>query len=200
METLKWLREHSLKVAKILAVSLVAFLIVVSIVPKSSMDWLISKLAFAEIRLPAPRETPVAVMKDLKMEDSSLMRSGFRTLVQSISIRPEQEIKMGDTIYGYARTDLFDKEDGTMWVVVRRADGVPIATARAYTKYSVTGFGFVPFSVRVPALLMSGPCLLEFRRQDPYKSKLSDILFTSMPVTCVGTQVSESAPSVQIRR
>jgi hypothetical protein len=189
METLKWLRDHSLKVAKILAVSLVAFLIVVNIVPKSSVDWLVSKLAFAEIRLPTPRQTPVAVMKDLKMEDSSLMRSGFRTLVQSISIRPEQEIKMGDTIYGYARTDLFDKEDGAMWVVVRRADGVPIATARAYTRYGVTGFGFVPFSVRVPALLTSGPCLLEFRRQDPYKPKLSDILFTSMPVTCVGTEV-----------
>ncbi len=191
METLKWLQEHSLKLAKILTVSLLAFFIVVSIIPKSSMDWLRSKLTFMEIRLPTPQETPVAVMKDVTIEDSSLKRSGFSMLVQSISIRSGQEIRMGETIYGYARTDLFDKEDGTMWVVIRRADGVPIATARAYTRYNVSGFGFVPFSVRVPALLTSDACLLEFRRQDPKKPKLGDMLFTSMPVTCVGTQVSD---------
>ncbi len=189
METMKWLREHSLKVAKMLFVILIASIIVMNIVPKSSMDWLISKLAFAEIRLPAPRETPVATMKKATFPDSTLSRTGFSMLVQSVSLQPNTSIKLGDTVYGYARTDLFDKEDGTMWVVVRRADGVPIATAKAYTAYNLNGFGFVPFSVKVPALFIDGPCLLEFRRQDPKKPKLSDILFTSMPVICTQTVI-----------
>ncbi len=192
METLKWLRSHSLKVAKILFIVLIASIIIMNIVPKSSVDWLISKLAFAEIRLPTPRATPIATMKKVTLPDSSLSRSGFSMLVQSISLQPNATIKMGDTVYGYARTDLFDKTDGTMWVVVRRADGVPIATAKAYTKYNVNGFGFVPFSVKVPALFIDGLCLLEFRRQDPKKPKLSDILFTSMPVMCVATTVGNN--------
>lgn len=192
METLKWLRSHSVKVAKVLFVVLIASIIVMNTVSKSSLDWLISKLAFAEIRLPTPRETPVATMKTVKFSDSDLSRTGFSMLVQSISLQPNASIKLGDTVYGYARTDLFDKEDGTMWVVVRRADGVPIATAKAYTMYNVNGFGFVPFSVKVPALFISGPCLLEFRRQDPKKPKLADILFTSMPVMCVATVPSNN--------
>lgn len=187
METMKWLRDHSLKAAKMMAVVFVAIFILRLILPKSYLLWLRDKLAFAEIILPAPRQTPYATMKTVNVEDDTLQRNGFATLVTSINILPGATIKQNDTVYGYARTDLFDKSNGTMWFVVRRADGVPVATGQAYTTYYTGGFGFVPFSLRVPYLLVSGDCLLEFRREDPKKGMLKDILFSSMPVTCVAS-------------
>ena len=187
METMKWLMEHSWKMVKILAVIFVAVFILGLLLPRSYLLWLRDKLAFAEIVLPAPRQTPYATMKTVNVAEDELHRNGFATLVTSISILPNASIKQDDVIYGYARTDLFDKSNGTMWFVVRRTDGVPVATGQAYTTYYTGGFGFVPFSLRVPYLLVSGDCLLEFRREDPKKGMLKDILFTSMPVTCSAT-------------
>jgi cold shock CspA family protein len=187
METLEWLFKHSLRLAKIFFVIFLALVVLSNMLPATYLKWLSGKLAFTEIRLPAPRETPVARMKNVYLHSPGLQRSGFTTLIPSISIAPGQMIHDGDTLYGYARSDLFDSNNGTMWVVVRRADGVEIATGRAYTQYSTKGFGFVPFSMKVPYLIITDNCLLEFRRDYPMKD-LSDILFTSMPVTCVRTE------------
>ena len=189
MDTFKWLWEKSHKMGKTLALILVVMFLFTVFFPKAYLDWLMSKLAFAELRLPPPKETPIATMKTITFEDDRLKRNGFATLVQTISLYPEQTIKQGDTVYGYARSDLFDNENGTMWFVVRRDDGVAIATGRAYTKYNTGGFGFVPFSMMVPYLIIDGGCLLEFRKDDPKITKLSDILYTSMPVTCKATQI-----------
>lgn len=185
MKTLEWLFSYTFKAGKILAVIFVMVFIIELIIPKGYIAWFMNKLAFSELRLPAPRKTPVSIMTAGTVPDDFLKRTDFAQMIQTINLVPGQTIKEGMTVFGYARTDLFDKENGTMWVVVRRRDGVPVATTLAYTQYYNGGYGYIPFSLKVPLLLIKGECLLEFRKQPLDAHNLKDILFTSMPVTCV---------------
>ncbi len=185
METLKWLFSYTFKAGKILAGIFVLVFLIQLFLPKGYITWLVDKLTFSEIRLPTPRKTPVSTMRTVSVPDDVLQRTPFAQMIQTINLVPGQNIKEGMTIFGYARTDLFDKENGTMWVVVRRRDGVPIATTLAYTQYYNGGYGYIPFSLKVPLLLVDGDCLLEFRKDPLDAHNLKDILFTSMPVTCV---------------
>jgi len=184
MKTLEWLFKHSLKTAKILAVIFVMVFIMMLIIPKGYITWLMNKIALSDVVLPAPRQVPVATMDQTEYPDDYLERSNFATLIQTISLKPGAGIAMDDIVYGYARSDLFDKETGTIHVVVRKSDGTPVATTQAYTQYYNGGYGFIPFSVRIPYLLAEGDCLLEFRKEPLTAHILNDILFTSMPVTC----------------
>lgn len=184
MKTLEWLFKHSLKTAKILAVIFVMVFIMMLIMPSGYIKWLMNKIALSDVVLPAPRQVPVATMDQTEYPEDYLERTDFARLIQTINLRPGDTIAMDSIVYGYARSDLFDKETGTMHVVVRKRDGMPVATAQAYTQYYNGGYGFIPFSVRIPYLLTAGGCLLEFRKEPLTAHVLNDILFTSMPVTC----------------